>query len=193
MQLFNSILYVIQVFVAIALVGLILIQHGKGADAGAAFGSGSSATVFGSRGAGTFLGRLTAVLAAVFIGNSLLLAYVATTRVQQQATSVLDTLSSEVIEQTSPSPLPQVPEMEQNQNPVPTMDAVPAQRADIPAEMEQGMAEDTAVEVVPLVIDNAAESEVVEEVTEGIDASEVQPDAEPMPSETPDSTTRQQP
>jgi preprotein translocase subunit SecG len=70
-----TILVIIQVLVAVALVGLILIQHGKGADAGAAFGSGASGTVFGSRGSANFLSRSTAWLATVFFVVSLALAY----------------------------------------------------------------------------------------------------------------------
>jgi preprotein translocase subunit SecG len=70
-----TVLLVIHVFLAIGLIGLVLIQHGKGADAGAAFGSGSSATVFGSQGSASFLTRLTAVLAAGFFITSLSLAY----------------------------------------------------------------------------------------------------------------------
>ncbi len=61
--------------VAIALVALVLLQHGKGADAGAAFGSGASQTVFGSQGSGSFLTRATAILATVFFVTSLTLAY----------------------------------------------------------------------------------------------------------------------
>ena len=63
----------IQVLIAIALVALVLLQHGKGADAGAAFGSGASSTVFGARGSANFLSRATAVLAVLFFANSLLL------------------------------------------------------------------------------------------------------------------------
>lgn len=70
-----TVLLVIHVFMAIGLIGLVLIQHGKGADAGAAFGSGSSATVFGSQGSASFLTRLTAVLATGFFITSLTLAY----------------------------------------------------------------------------------------------------------------------
>jgi len=73
----ESILVVVHLFLAIGLVALILIQHGKGADMGAAFGSGASASVFGSRGASNFLSRSTAVLAAVFFATSLALAYFA--------------------------------------------------------------------------------------------------------------------
>jgi len=73
----ETILVVVHLFLAIGLVGLILVQHGKGADMGAAFGSGSSATVFGSAGAGNFLSRTTGVLAALFFITSLALAYFA--------------------------------------------------------------------------------------------------------------------
>lgn len=74
----NLILLVLQAIIAVSLIFFILIQHGKGADAGAAFGSGASSTVFGSQGAANFLTRTTAVLACFFIGNSLLLGYLAT-------------------------------------------------------------------------------------------------------------------
>lgn len=70
-----TILVVIQVVIAVSLVGLILLQHGKGADAGAAFGSGASGTVFGARGSANFLSRATAALATVFFAVSLSLAY----------------------------------------------------------------------------------------------------------------------
>jgi preprotein translocase subunit SecG len=73
----QTILTVVHLFLALGLVGLVLIQHGKGADAGAAFGSGASATVFGARGSGNFLSRTTAVLATVFFLTSMALAYFA--------------------------------------------------------------------------------------------------------------------
>ncbi len=60
--------------VGLAVIGLVLIQHGKGADAGAAFGSGSSGTVFGAQGSASFLSRTTGVLATVFFSTSLALA-----------------------------------------------------------------------------------------------------------------------
>ena len=71
------ILTVLHLMLAIGLVGLILIQHGKGADAGAAFGSGASATVFGAQGSGSFLTRSTAVIATLFFLTSMALAYFA--------------------------------------------------------------------------------------------------------------------
>ncbi len=69
------VLLVVHVVICLALVGLVLIQQGQGADAGAAFGSGASQTVFGSRGAGSFLTRLTGGLATALFLTSLVLAY----------------------------------------------------------------------------------------------------------------------
>ncbi len=74
----QTVLLLIHVLIAIALVALVLLQHGKGADAGAAFGSGASQTVFGSQGSGSFLTRVTAILATVFFVTSLMLAYLST-------------------------------------------------------------------------------------------------------------------
>jgi preprotein translocase subunit SecG len=73
----QTILTVLHLFLAIGLIGLVLMQHGRGADAGAAFGSGASATVFGARGSGSFLSRTTAILAAAFFITSMALAYFA--------------------------------------------------------------------------------------------------------------------
>lgn len=73
----QTILTILQVLLSLGLIGLVLIQHGRGADAGAAFGSGASATVFGARGAGSFLSRATAILAALFFLTSMALAYYA--------------------------------------------------------------------------------------------------------------------
>jgi len=70
-----SIILVFHVLVAMALIALVLLQQGKGADAGAAFGSGASQTVFGSRGSGSFLTRTTGILATLFFVTSLSLAY----------------------------------------------------------------------------------------------------------------------
>ena len=73
----QTVLTVVHLLLALGLIGLVLLQHGKGADAGAAFGSGASATVFGSRGSANFLSRTTGVLAAAFFATSLALAYFA--------------------------------------------------------------------------------------------------------------------
>ena len=73
----HTILVVFHLFLSIGLIGLILIQHGKGAEAGAAFGSGASSTVFGARGSANFLSRTTGALAALFFVTSLALAWMA--------------------------------------------------------------------------------------------------------------------
>lgn len=75
-----SILVSIDVLLAIGIIGLVLIQQGKGAGIGAAFGSGASGTVFGARGSASFLTRATAILVAFFFINSLVLAYLASHR-----------------------------------------------------------------------------------------------------------------
>lgn len=74
----ETIIIVIDIVAAFALIGLVLLQQGKGADMGAAFGSGASQTLFGSRGTANFLTRTTAVLAVIFFGANLALAYLAT-------------------------------------------------------------------------------------------------------------------
>lgn len=75
MSVVMTLILVVQMLSALAMIGLILIQHGKGADMGAAFGSGSSGSLFGATGGANFLSRTTAVLAAVFFVCTLLLAY----------------------------------------------------------------------------------------------------------------------
>jgi len=90
MESIHTLLFVLQVVVAVSLIGIILIQHGKGADAGAAFGGGSSSTVFGSSGSGSFLTKVTTGLVILFLGNSLLLAYLASQNMRQLPTSLLD-------------------------------------------------------------------------------------------------------
>ena len=101
-----SVLIIFDVLLAIAMVVFILLQQGKGANAGAAFGSGASATVFGSRGSASFLSRTTAVLATLFFMNSLGLAHLASN--QPAPKSVIERMG---IEQGttggSPSILPQ--------------------------------------------------------------------------------------
>ncbi|MBH04512.1 MAG: preprotein translocase subunit SecG [Xanthomonadales bacterium] len=71
-----TILIIVQVVIALSLIALILLQHGKGADAGAAFGSGASGTVFGAKGSANFMSRATAGLATLFFLSSLTLAYI---------------------------------------------------------------------------------------------------------------------
>lgn len=79
-QTIQTIVLIVHVFLAVSLVGLVLLQRGKGADAGAAFGAGASGTVFGAKGSANFLSRTTAVLAAFFFFTSLALAYISSHR-----------------------------------------------------------------------------------------------------------------
>ena len=90
---------VIHVALAIGVIGLVLIQHGKGADAGAAFGSGASSTVFGARGSASFLTRVTTGLAAAFFVTSLFLFYLAAHR-DGGISSVTDSLPDAILEDT---------------------------------------------------------------------------------------------
>src|SRR5512142_2263992 len=75
MQIWWNIVLVVQLLAALAMIGLVLIQHGKGADMGASFGSGASGSLFGATGSANFLSRSTAVCAAIFFVCTLALAY----------------------------------------------------------------------------------------------------------------------
>lgn len=85
-----SIILTVQLLSAVAMIGLVLIQHGKGADMGAAFGSGSSGSLFGASGSANFLSRTTAVLATVFFVCTLALAYFSNARPAASSGSVLE-------------------------------------------------------------------------------------------------------
>jgi len=99
----QSIMLVLHVLVCALIIGLVLLQKGKGADAGAAFGSGSSGTVFGAKGAANFLSRSTAVLATLFFASSLSLAYLGSNR--PVATSMMDDPASSGAEISRGPPL----------------------------------------------------------------------------------------
>jgi len=102
----RTVLTVLQVFVSFGIIGLVLLQRGKGADAGAGFGAGASGTVFGARGARTALSRATAIFAAVFMVNSLALAYMGARKtVEAPPTTILDQpVSSTPAPATTPQP-----------------------------------------------------------------------------------------
>jgi preprotein translocase subunit SecG len=80
-MIWETLLLGLHVLVAAALIGFVLLQHGKGADMGAAFGSGSSGSLFGAAGSANFLSRTTAILATIFFMSSLALTYLASNRV----------------------------------------------------------------------------------------------------------------
>ncbi len=92
MSVLFSVVLSVHVLVGLAVIGLVLLQHGKGADMGAAFGSGASGSLFGASGSANFLSRTTAVFAAIFFCTSLALAYLGTSRTQV-AKSVMDAQS----------------------------------------------------------------------------------------------------
>ena len=124
MQTFHTILLVVQVLTAMCLIGLILIQHGRGADAGAAFGSGASATVFGARGSSNFFSRATSALAAVFLANSLALAWIATERVRGQQSLIKD-VATQTTADTSKTSAPE-PDKSAATEPAPAGETAPA-------------------------------------------------------------------
>lgn len=85
MLLFKSLIIVLQVLSALGVIGLVLLQHGKGADMGAAFGSGASGSLFGATGSANFLSRTTAILATVFFICTLALTYLGSYKSQVSA------------------------------------------------------------------------------------------------------------
>lgn len=102
----ESAILVVHVLLAIGVIGIVLIQHGKGADAGAAFGSGASGTVFGAAGAGGFLVRLTTALVVAFFATSIVLFYLAAHR--DGGGSVLDAVPV-AVEEAAPATVGDVP------------------------------------------------------------------------------------
>lgn len=102
----------LQILTALSMIGLILLQHGKGADMGAAFGSGASGSLFGASGSANFLSRTTAVLAAVFFACTLLLAYFGYTARPADSGSVLERAAvpaTPAASATGPNPVNQIP------------------------------------------------------------------------------------
>jgi preprotein translocase subunit SecG len=129
----RTILTIVQVISALSIIGLVLLQRGKGADAGAGFGAGASGTVFGARGATTGLSRMTAIFAAVFMINSLWLTYSFQRQVQTAPKSLLEqaqegagaALPAPAVPATVPAPAPDA-------NAVPTPAAQPEQGPEKP-------------------------------------------------------------
>jgi preprotein translocase subunit SecG len=97
MNWFFSLVLAIHILVAIAIIGLVLMQHGKGADMGAAFGSGASGSLFGATGSANFLSRTTGVLAAVFFATSLTLAYVASSKPKTTGSVMQEPVQSQTV------------------------------------------------------------------------------------------------
>jgi len=98
----------VHVLLALMIIGLVLLQRGKGAEAGAGFGSGASGTVFGARGTSTLFSKLTAVFAAMFFATSLTLAYLGA-RPSAEPTSVLERAAQAAAAARQTAPAPAVP------------------------------------------------------------------------------------
>lgn len=118
---FESVVLILHVLAAIAIIGLVLIQHGKGADMGSGFGGGASSTVFGSGGAGNFLTRMTTWIAVGFFLTSFGLAYVAKERsVEARGLGIPQVIQQEV-PVTEASEVPAL-SVEESASEVPTLD-----------------------------------------------------------------------
>jgi len=124
MTTLHTIVLVIHVLIGAAIVGLVLLQRGKGADAGAAFGAGASGTVFGAKGSANFLSRSTAALATVFFCTSLGLAYLGTQR--QAPESLLDTVPAAVAPVATPTPGTGVGQSAEGQAPAGALPELPS-------------------------------------------------------------------
>lgn len=97
----ETVVWIVHLIVAVVVVGLVLLQHGKGADMGAAFGSGASGSLFGASGSANFLSRATAIAATVFFLTSLGLAYFSITHTQSKG------IADRIPVQAQPAQVPQ--------------------------------------------------------------------------------------
>lgn len=123
----ETVIIVLHLLVAIGLVGLVLMQQGKGAETGASFGSGASGTVFGSQGSGTFLSRLTAILATIFFLTSLGLAYYASHKATAVQEAGLPDPAMQIEQVVPEQPLSEdVPVIEEQVAPAPSGEDVPS-------------------------------------------------------------------
>jgi len=100
-----NLLLSLHILVGFCVIGLVLMQHGKGADMGAAFGSGASGSLFGASGSANFLSRVTAVLAAVFFTTSLILTYIVSER-PKAPVSVIDKVKTDALPAKVETPAP---------------------------------------------------------------------------------------
>ena len=119
----QTLIIVVHVIAALAIVGLVLLQQGKGADAGASFGAGASQTVFGASGSGNFLVRATTISAVVFFVTSLSLAIFAKNQAGTGTTAGLPIVNQEILEETTASQT-DIPSLVEDQQ-IPTQSDVP--------------------------------------------------------------------
>ena len=99
MEILFSAILTAHILAAVGVIGLVLVQHGKGADMGAAFGSGASGSLFGATGSANFLSRATAVLATVFFVTSLTLAYIASNKPKTTGSVMQEAVQSQPVSQ----------------------------------------------------------------------------------------------
>ena len=120
MAFWTNLIIVVHVVVALTIIGLVLLQHGKGADMGSGFGGGASSSLFGATGSANFLSRTTAVLATLFFLLSLALAYVATKKPVETGGGVMDAVKQQPAKKDEKKPAaeeskPQPPAQEKQQ------------------------------------------------------------------------------
>jgi preprotein translocase subunit SecG len=120
METWLNVVIALHVLIALAIIGLVLLQHGKGADMGSGFGGGASSSLFGATGSANFLSRATAVLATLFFLTSLGLAYLATNK--PRAGGVLDAVKKEMIVPAKPPAEKSAVEKPAAQSPAPGAD-----------------------------------------------------------------------
>ena len=120
----ESIVVIIHIIVAVAIVGLVLLQQGKGADAGASFGAGASQTLFGASGSGNFLTRATTIAATIFFITSLSLAIIARDNAGMSTTAGLPLVDPELL-QSTPNSASDVPQLDNVPDQPSTADDVP--------------------------------------------------------------------
>lgn len=125
-----TILLIVQVLLAIALIALILVQRGRGADTGAAFGSGSSTTVFGARGSASFLSRSTSILAICFFSNCFVLSYFAGRTVQPKSVMEQAAGSGTALEEALKKAVDDASKAAASKSEVPAVPAAPATGGD---------------------------------------------------------------
>jgi len=130
MDFWFNLIVIVHVLIALSIIGLVLLQHGKGADMGSGFGGGASGSLFGATGSANFLSRTTAVLATIFFLTSLGLAYVATSK-PRTAGGVMDAVKAG--QQAPAKPAPQTPAPPASDIPKPAATDIPKPAA-APAE-----------------------------------------------------------
>jgi preprotein translocase subunit SecG len=122
MGFWTNILIIVHVVVALGIIGLVLLQHGKGADMGSGFGGGASTSLFGATGSANFLSRATAVLATLFFALSLALAYIASNHPRDSG-SVMDRVQQPAVPSKAEEKKEAVPADTAGQKPAPAGEA----------------------------------------------------------------------